>query len=133
MAEGLELVDISLDVLDEIWKQDDHKEFPQRRMTHLFDIFGGSIGRYIQNKISKIELWKETFSVVKENLQYGIEICDKWVNVCETLTQRFWKTYHSHPWEGDNYVPGNLLKLCDRLKEVIIVILIRKEFSNLKI
>ena len=123
LMEGLELVDISLDILDDIWKQDDHKEYSQQRMTHLFDIFGGSIGRYIQKKISSIELWKEKFTVVKENLQYGIQICEKWASVCETLTDRFWKTYHSHPWKGDKYGPFNLMKLCDRLQEVLDLIL----------
>lgn len=122
--ETLEVVDISMDNFDELWKQDDHKEYPQQRMTHLFDIFGGSIGRHIQKKISAIELWKEKFSVVKENLQFGIQICEKWNNVCETLTEQFWKTYHGHAWKGDKYVPINLMKLCSRLEEVKSVILI---------
>ncbi|XP_057314672.1 cytoplasmic dynein 2 heavy chain 1-like isoform X2 [Hydractinia symbiolongicarpus] len=131
LMETLEVVDISMDNFDELWKQDDHKEYPQQRMTHLFDIFGGSIGRHIQKKISTIELWKEKFSVVKENLQFGIQICEKWNNVCETLTERFWKTYHGHAWKGDKYVPINLMKLCSRLEEILRIRIIHEQHSKL--
>ena len=108
-----------MDILDEIWKQDDHAEYPQKRMIHVFDIFGGSIGRYLQKKFSDADIWKLKFSVAKERLQYSIQICNKWKDVCETLTERFWKTYHAHPWKDEKYTPDNLLKLCDRFKEVI--------------
>jgi len=118
LADVLEIVDISMDILDEIWKQDDHSEYPQKRMIHVFDIFGGSIGRYLQKKFSDADIWKLKFSIAKERLQYSIQICDKWKDVCETLTERFWKTYHAHPWKDEKYMPDNLMKLCERFKEV---------------
>lgn len=108
-----------MDVFDEIWKQDDHKVYPSERMNHLFDISGGSIGRYLQKKLSALDIWHGKYSEIKENLHNSIQICEKWVAVCETLTDKFWKTYHPHPWKEDKYVPVNLIKLCSRIQEVI--------------
>lgn len=118
LPEALEVVDISMDILDDIWKQDDFPEYSQKRMIHLFDTFGGSIGRYIQKKFSSLEIWKMKFTEIKEKLQYAIQICEKWASVCETLTEKFWKNYHSHRWKDDQYYPNNLMKLCGRFKEV---------------
>ena len=118
LSEVIEVVDISMDILDYIWKQNDFPEYPQKRMIHVFDTFGGSIGRYIQKKFSTVDIWGTKFSEMKEKLQYAIQICEKWVNVCETLTEKFWRFYHSHRWEDERYYPNNLMKLCDRFKEV---------------
>ena len=118
IAEVLEIVDVSMDILDELWKQDDFNEYPQIRMHHLFDIMGSSIGRYIQKKLTNMDIWNEKSNAIKEVLQYGIHICEKWLEVCETLTDKFWKTLPVHSWKGDKYVPLNLMKLCERLQEV---------------
>ena len=122
-----------MDILDDIWKQDDHAEYPQKRMIHIFDIFGGSIGRYIQKKFSDSDIWKLKFSVVKERLQYSIQICNKWKEVCGTLTEKFWKTYHAHPWKDDKYIPDNLLRLKDRFEEVIVFTNFSFNSYNLKL
>uniref|UniRef100_A0A7M5UV62 Cytoplasmic dynein 2 heavy chain 1 n=1 Tax=Clytia hemisphaerica TaxID=252671 RepID=A0A7M5UV62_9CNID len=131
LADVLETVDISMDILDEIWKQDDHKEYPQKRMIHIFDIFGGSIGRYLQKKFSDVDIWKLKFSVVKERLQYSIQICEKWRDVCKNLTEKFWKTYHAHPWKDGNYMPDNLMKLCERFKEILQIRVIHEQHNQL--
>ena len=46
--EIFDLVDIVQDNLDDLWKQDDHKPYPQVRMSHLMDTIGAAISRAIQ-------------------------------------------------------------------------------------
>ncbi|XP_047126593.1 cytoplasmic dynein 2 heavy chain 1 isoform X1 [Hydra vulgaris] len=131
IAEVLEIVDVSMDILDELWKQDDFPEYPQVRMHHFFDIIGSSIGLYIQKKLSNMDIWNEKSNVIKEVLQHGVQICEKWSEVCETLTDKFWKTLPAHPWKGDKYVPLNLMKLCERLQEILRIRIIHEQHNKL--
>ena len=118
MMEIVEAIDVSLDTLDELWKQDDHKAFSEARMSHLFDIFTGALLRCIQKKMSEVDLWTGTYSKTKEHVRLASQICEKWIMVCQRLTEQFWKRFPSHPWTGDCYVPHQLVKLSERLDEV---------------
>ena len=46
--EIFDLVDIVQDNLDDLWKQDEHKPYPQLRMSHLMDTIAAAISRAIQ-------------------------------------------------------------------------------------
>ena len=111
-------MDTTQDMLDDLWKQDDHDAYPQVRMTHLLEIMGGTLGRAVQKKLGAVDVWKGSFAQVKENLRLGVQICEKWVQVCGILTEQFWKHYSPHQWKGDRFVPTNLEKLGERLTEV---------------
>lgn len=93
------------------------KEYMYSSFYELFK--GGSLGRYVQRKLSEVDLWTGNFGMVKEDLRSGVTICERWVGVCETLTTQFWKSFRLHPWKGEKYVPENLKQLANRLEEVI--------------
>lgn len=87
-------------------------------MQTYYLLTGGSLGRYVQRKLSEIDLWTGNFGKVKEDLRSGVSICERWVGVCETLTTQFWKSYRLHPWKGEKYIPEHLKQLANRLEEV---------------
>ena len=79
---------------------------------------GGTFARYVQQKLSSEDIWKDKFGVIKESLRSGKSICERWVQVCSTLITQFWKRYGANPWKGNEYVPDNLIALVNRLDEV---------------
>lgn len=116
-----DLIDEIQDYLDELWKQSDSETYSEDRMRHLLDISGGLLGRCIQKKMSQEDLWKSSYSTVKELLKAGQAVCERWTHTCQMLTAQFWKRFTSHPWRGEKFVPDNLLQLKKRLDEILAV------------
>ena len=79
----------------------------------------GSLARYVQRKLSTLDIWHGAFVVTRDQLRKGIALCEQWVNVCETLTSQFWKRFPLHPWEGQMYTPPLTAQLAARLDEVM--------------
>ncbi|XP_022324921.2 cytoplasmic dynein 2 heavy chain 1-like isoform X2 [Crassostrea virginica] len=127
MHDVMELVEIAQDTLDDVWKCTDFEAYPEPRMKHLMDIIGGSLGRYVQRKLSEIDLWTGNFGKVKEDLRSGVSICERWVGVCETLTTQFWKSYRLHPWKGEKYIPEHLKQLANRLEEILTLRIVHEQ------
>ena len=61
----LELLEKTQDTLDELWKQDEHKPYPEARMKHLLDIMAGnnSIDTFFLLKACAIDILLNTTSV----------------------------------------------------------------------
>lgn len=119
LDETLELLESAQDSLDEIWKQEDHKPYPEARMKHLLDVMAGALARYVQRKLGMLDIWHDSFQQVKDSMRKGITVCERWVSTCsETLTSQYWKRFPPHPWRGEKFVPENLLQLAARLEEV---------------
>ena len=83
----------------------------------------GELSRYVQQKLLNQDLWHNAFGKVKESLRAGHTVCERWIQVCETLTTQFWKRYGAHPWKGDKFVPEDLVNFAARLDEVITIVL----------
>uniref|UniRef100_A0A672TN04 Cytoplasmic dynein 2 heavy chain 1 n=1 Tax=Strigops habroptila TaxID=2489341 RepID=A0A672TN04_STRHB len=121
LFEVVDLVETTKGTLDGVWRQTEHDPYPQPRMHNLLDVIGGSLGRYVQRKLAALNLWKDAFHSVKENVKAGIFICEQWVSACEYLTGQLWQCYTLHPWKNDKYFPESLAKLGKRLDEVLTV------------
>ncbi|NXK72907.1 DYHC2 protein, partial [Amazona guildingii] len=121
LFEVVDLVETTKGTLDGVWRQTEHDPYPQPRMHNLLDVIGGSLGRYVQKKLAALNLWKDAFHSVKENLKAGIFICEQWVSACEYLTGQLWQYYTLHPWKNEKYFPELLAKLGKRLDEVLTV------------
>ena len=118
-SDGLELVDETQNTLDDLWKQaDHHPPYPEKRMIHLFEVLSGSLGRFVQRKLSKLNFWKGQYSSVYNSLQDGLMVCEQWSGVAERLTTQFWKHYTPHPWKGACFVSPSMTALVKRLEEV---------------
>ena len=118
-SEALELVEITQDTLDDVWKETDFDPpFPESRMSHLLQIISDSFGRFVQRKLTGCDFWVSPFSQVKAMMQDGLMVCDKWSSATEALTVQYWKQYSLHRWKGGTFVSASLSQLTQRLEEV---------------
>jgi hypothetical protein len=54
-------------VLDDLWKLEDYV-YPQQRMIHLMDIIAHAVTRYIQSRLSLLDLWLGKYNEVDAQL-----------------------------------------------------------------
>ena len=128
----LELVEVTQDTLDDLWKQSDHSPpYPEVRMRHLLEIISSSFGRYVQRKLADLDVWCGQFTQVRSCLQDGLNICEKWSSAADLLTSQFWKQYALHPWKGGPFVSATLLQLTLRLEEVMGLRLLHEQLIHL--
>ena len=117
--DALELVEVTQDTLDDLWKQTDYSPaFPEERMRHLLEVISGSFGRFVQRKLNKVDVWSGPFGQIRTSLQDGLMVCEKWSSAAEMLTTQFWKHYSAHPWKGSSFASPTLTQLIQRLEEV---------------
>uniref|UniRef100_A0A8D2JAH6 Dynein cytoplasmic 2 heavy chain 1 n=1 Tax=Varanus komodoensis TaxID=61221 RepID=A0A8D2JAH6_VARKO len=121
LFEVVDLVETTKDTVDDVWRQSDHEPFPQPRMQNLLDIIAGALGRFVQKKLGTLNLWEDSYHIVKENLKAGIMICEQWVAACDHLTGQLWQRYTPHLWQAEKFVPEILGKLGKRLEEVLTI------------
>lgn len=119
-SDCLELIEVTQDTLDDLWKQTDHTPpYPEERMKHLLEVISGSLGRCVQRKLANMDIWGGAFGHVRNSLQDGLGMCDKWNSAAEALTTQYWKQYVLHQWKGDPFVSPSLTPLVHRLDEVL--------------
>ncbi|KAF7666054.1 hypothetical protein LDENG_00118150 [Lucifuga dentata] len=131
MYDVTDLVEQSRDTLDDVWRQTDHKPYPETRMVRLMDVIGGALGRYVQRKLRGLKIFEETFVSVRESLRAGVIICEQWVVACEHLTGQVWKRHTPHSWKGNKHCPQTLHCLAKRLDEVITLRTVHEKLLRL--
>ncbi|TMS07235.1 Cytoplasmic dynein 2 heavy chain 1 [Larimichthys crocea] len=131
MSDAVDLVELSRDTLDDVWRQTDFEPYPEIRMVRLMDVIGGAMGRYVQRKLSGLKIFEEPFVSVRENLRTGVAICEQWVVACEHLTGQVWKRYAPHPWKGNKHCPQTLNCLAKRLDEVVTLRMVHEKLLRL--
>ena len=62
-----DILEACYEVLDDIWKLDDYL-YPQQRMIHLMDIIAHAFTRFIQSKLSLLDLWQGKYNEVDASL-----------------------------------------------------------------
>lgn len=131
-SDVLELIEVTQDTLDDLWKQADHSPpYPENRMHHLLEIISSSFGRYVQRKLTDLDIWRGQFSQVRLCLQEGLNICEKWSSATDMLTSQFWKQYALHQWKGGVFVSATLLQLTLRLEEVMALRVLHEQLLHL--
>ena len=120
-SDTLELVEVTQDTLDDLWKQTDHSPpYPEERMRHLLEVISGAFSRFVQRKLGELDIWSGQFTHIHASLQDGLTVCEKWSAVAEMLTTQFWKQYALHPWKGGAFVSPTLTQFIQRLEEVCV-------------
>ena len=131
-SDCLELIEITQDTLDDLWKQSDHSPaYPEERMRHLLEIISDSFGRFVQHKLSTVDIWSGPFTQVRGSLQDGISLCEKWASSAEMLTAQFWKQYPLHQWKGSVFVSQTLTQLIQRFDEVLSIRTLHEQLVQL--
>nr|XP_023648221.1 cytoplasmic dynein 2 heavy chain 1 isoform X1 [Paramormyrops kingsleyae]XP_023648222.1 cytoplasmic dynein 2 heavy chain 1 isoform X1 [Paramormyrops kingsleyae] len=131
LNDALELVEVTREVVDDVWRQTDHEPYPEARMWHLLDVIGQALCSYVQKKLSMLKLWEDPFLNVKDCLQSGVAICEHWVGVCEQTTGQLWKRYTPHEWRGDQHHPQLPQSLAKRLKEILTIRTVHEKLHRL--
>ena len=61
----------------------------------------------------------------------GINLCDKWLDVCTKLTSIFWPGYSPHRWEGGSFSPDQSVHFGARLREILSLRSLHKQLTQL--
>ncbi|XP_072546992.1 cytoplasmic dynein 2 heavy chain 1 isoform X2 [Salminus brasiliensis] len=131
VVEALDLVENTRDVLDDVWRQNEHAPYRETRMRRLMDVIGSSLGRFVQKKLCVLRLWEDPYLTVRESLREGMAVCEQWAAACEHLTGQVWKRYSPHLWEGDKLHPQGLHNLMQRLEEVLQIRAVQEKLQHL--
>ncbi|KAG1684369.1 Cytoplasmic dynein 2 heavy chain 1 [Nymphon striatum] len=114
-----EFIELLYNLLDDIWRQEQVTPgYPQKHMAVLLNVIGSRFVRYVQNQLSNLDLWMDTYSVMEDAMQQGIFICNSWSDICEKLTKTIWPGYAIHPWNGSNLTNSFISNFCLRLQKV---------------
>ncbi|XP_069615312.1 cytoplasmic dynein 2 heavy chain 1 [Ranitomeya imitator] len=130
LVELVELVETTKEVVDDVWRQTEHDPYPERRMKHLLEITGNTLGRCVQKNLTEMNLWTEPFPAVKETLRAGIAVCEQWTAACEHLTGQLWRHYTPHLWKHEKYIPESLHNLGRRLEEVFTIRMMHEKLAH---
>ena len=118
-SDAMELVEVTQDALEDIWKQSEHEPpYPETRMAHLLEVISGSFSRYVQRHLSGLDFWSGQFNQIHSSLQEGLVLCDKWGGASEALTTKYWKQFPVHSWKGNPFISETLTHISQRIEEV---------------
>ena len=119
LSDAVELVEVTQDTLDDVWKQLEHNPpYEEPRMRHFLDVIGSAFICYLQRKLGELDIWHGPYQHVKDGLQVGQTICEKWSAATEQLTGQVWKRFTDHPWKGEKHVADTVVQLGKRLEEI---------------
>ena len=115
----LETVEKAHDVLDDIWRQQEHVVYPKVRMVHLLDVISEQIIGVIQSKLGDRNIMTAPISSVKEDLICSTDALDAWINIIKTLTGTFWPVCPQNRWEGEPFNNVILSNISERIKKIL--------------
>ena len=93
-----DILEACYEVLDDLWKLDDFL-YPQQRMIHLMDIIAHAVTRFIQSKLTLLDLWQGKYSEVDSSINqvlrhelfinYQILTTGRWKCLCHQYAYCF--------------------------------------------
>ena len=120
-ADALELVEVTQDALDDLWKQTEFEPpYPEVRMKHLLEVISGAFARFVQRRLSVLDVWTGQYGQVGSALGEGLGLGERWASACESLTVQFWPGYSLHKWKGGAFMSPTLSQLNERIDEVCL-------------
>ncbi|CAH0388994.1 unnamed protein product [Bemisia tabaci] len=112
--------------LDDLWKV----KYPASRMKHLFDVVGNTLCTLIMKHLTGVDLWSSLVDVT-DILSVCIDVCEKFIAVCEQLTMTFWPHYTEQEWSFGRYIPSYVDGFCGRLQEIFTLRTVHWQLSRL--
>ncbi|CAB3367864.1 Hypothetical predicted protein [Cloeon dipterum] len=112
-----DMLDAAHDVVDELWNED-NPSFPQNRMENLLLLIANSLVKYLQNHLSNVKLWTESFEKVSPVLSQASAAAQRWIETCNKLTSFYWLNNANHKWSGRSFTPDFLFKFHSRVEEI---------------
>eukprot|EP00727_Mastigamoeba_balamuthi_P008592 m51a1_g4355 putative cytoplasmic dynein 2 heavy chain 1 (4311) ;mRNA; f:228679-242475 len=118
ISEIIETLDKAQDSLDAIWKLKRQTLYPEERMVHVLGLFGQEIIRFLQSSLGAMDIWRDPFSTVREQIRRSLHLIEKWISVTDVLTTQLWPGYQPHKWVGRKFVDESIAAFKERLEEV---------------
>ncbi|KAI8925894.1 dynein heavy chain and region D6 of dynein motor-domain-containing protein [Entophlyctis helioformis] len=115
----LETIERIHDVLDDIWRQNEHAVYQKPRMVHLLDIISEQLLGIIQEKLGAQNVMVEPLGQIKDDLATAVDILDRWTDILRTLTATYWPLYAPNRWEGEPFTSPVIAMLGDRLRKIL--------------
>jgi len=116
--------------LDDLWKLEEWS-YPQRRMTHMMDIVAHAAARFITAKLGAVDLWRASFTKVEEALRQGVDLLDRWTDICLKMTSVYWPSFSPHKWAGAPYAPDHAANMKRRLDEIASLRALHQQLTQL--
>ena len=137
-------MDVSRQVIEEVWGQTEHSPYPESRMQHLLHLIGefqihcttktpcghfwfiisctflllfllaGAFCWLVRHRLSTLDIWTGSFGFVQPMLNKAETVCRGWLDACQQLTRPGTLRH----WHGDCVQPEELVELADKLREV---------------
>ena len=63
LADVEDIMEACYEVLDDVWKIDNYV-YPQQRMIHLMDVIAHTVTRFIQGRLTLMDLWQGKYTDV---------------------------------------------------------------------
>lgn len=117
--EVVDILEVVQDSLDGVWKTIQFAVYSESRMKHVFSIVGSTLASFIESKLPSSSIWKEDVTEVRESLRKALTVSEKWIQVTDTLTTRFWSGWDRHPWTSGKYEDPVTKQLTNRLEQII--------------
>jgi dynein heavy chain 2 len=131
-TEVLEQIQICEDGLDDLWKCTEvPPHYPEKRMVHLLEVLSGQFSRFVQKKLSSLDMWSGPFVSVHTSVHEGLLVCEKWVQSAEQLTNKYWKQFAPHQWKGEKFSSRLLGNFIARLEQVISIRTVHEHLRRL--
>lgn len=121
LSEVLELLDATVDMLDGVWKEAPTAgpPYPQPRMEHLMTIVAETLIRKVQSAFYGANLWTPEGGELVSQLKEALRVCEKWTELTQEYTERFWKAEKDRKWKGTAFKHDPLLRFSMRLEEIL--------------
>jgi dynein heavy chain 2, cytosolic len=114
-GDQLEIIEKLHDILDDIWRQQDHEPYPIDRMKHILSIIAEDFIGCVQNQLSKFDLMNDSLLVVMEPLRESKQVCENLVTTFDTLTAKIWPNSTTNKWNLEPFTFSPLQNLLIRL------------------
>lgn len=144
LSKLIELVEDTELVLDEVWKADLSEvtsPYPQYRMKNFMTIISNVLITRTKNILRGLDLWNGPFTRIRNTLNEGIKLCDKWAQTMDGLVRNHWMNYTNNRWipetnhedeENDEVVAFKYKPLSDFVLRLEDILRIRTTYEELK-
>nr|XP_032832089.1 cytoplasmic dynein 2 heavy chain 1 [Petromyzon marinus]XP_032832097.1 cytoplasmic dynein 2 heavy chain 1 [Petromyzon marinus]XP_032832104.1 cytoplasmic dynein 2 heavy chain 1 [Petromyzon marinus] len=119
LDEVAEVLEVTREILEDVWRQTEHEAYPQQRMENLLHLIGASLARHVSHALAGVPPWVAPFSEVREALSAAASLCQRWTDTCEQLTGATWSRFTPHAWRGGAVNTDAVQGLASRLRQVL--------------
>lgn len=133
------LLSLCFDCLNNAWVNagSEDRQYPQKRMEHLFGLIGHKITQYFQKYCTDISVFlnESDLGINGLKLQNVYQLCARWTDVTKQLTKSYWNASTNrslkYPWKGEGYQDPFMDGFTKRILQVATTLSTIQELTQL--